>query len=61
MDALRLATLESDINCGRTGRDLGAVLGTIYLAPKQGEQMDTKPKDNKPTEFDLEIAVFSAP
>ena len=58
MDALRLATLESDINCGR---DLGAVLGTIYLAPKQGEQMDTKPKDNKPTEFDLEIAVFSAP
>jgi hypothetical protein len=30
-------------------------------APKQGEKMDTKPKDDKLTEFDLEIAVFSAP
>ena len=51
----------SDIVAARAGRDLGAVLGTIYLSAEQGEKMDTKPKDDKPTEFDLEIAVFSAP
>ena len=40
---------------------MGVVLGTIYLGAEQGEKMDTKPKCDKPTEFDLEIAVFSAP
>jgi hypothetical protein len=30
-------------------------------APKQGEKMDTKPKDDKATELELEIAVFAAP
>jgi hypothetical protein len=40
---------------------LGAVLGTTYLGAEQGEKMDTKPKDEKPTELDLEIAVFAAP
>jgi hypothetical protein len=30
-------------------------------APKQGEKMDTKPKNDKPTELELEIAVFAAP
>lgn len=40
---------------------MGAVLGTTYLGAEQGEKMDTKPKDDKRTEFDLEIAVFSAP
>jgi hypothetical protein len=25
------------------------------------EKMDTKPKDDKPTDFDLEMAVFGAP
>jgi hypothetical protein len=29
--------------------------------PKQGEKMDTKPKDDKPTELELEIAIFAAP
>ena len=61
MNAQRLATLESDNVAARAGRDLGAVLGTIYLGAQTGEKMDTKPKDDKLTEFDLEIAVFSAP
>jgi len=26
-----------------------------------GEKMDTKPKDDKPTDLDLELAVFGAP
>jgi hypothetical protein len=30
-------------------------------APEQGEKMDTKPKHDKPTELELEIAVFAAP
>jgi hypothetical protein len=41
---------------------VGAVPSTIRLgAQNQGEKMDTKPKDDKPIEFDLEMAVFGAP
>jgi hypothetical protein len=62
MDARVLATLESGIICARTGGTFaGAIPDTIYLGAQQGEKMDTKPKDEKPTELDLEIAVFAAP
>jgi hypothetical protein len=37
--------------------------GHSWASP-EGEKMDTKPKDDKPTkptEFDLEMAIFGAP
>jgi hypothetical protein len=43
-----------------SGAFVGAVPLSSVLAPR-GRTMDTKPKDDKPTEFDLEIAVFAAP
>jgi len=44
------------------GTFVGAVPTTIHLgAQVRGEKMDTEPKDDKPTDFDLEMAVFGAP
>jgi hypothetical protein len=41
---------------------VGAVPTTIHLgAQVRGEKMYTEPKDDKPTDYDLEMAVFGAP
>ena len=41
---------------------MGAVPMIIHLGTQvRREKMDTKPKDDKPTDFDLEMAVFGAP
>jgi hypothetical protein len=52
-----LATLESGIN--RAGTRAGS-----FVAKSRGGNMDTKPKydtSTKPTDFDLETAIFGAP
>jgi len=44
MDAQRLATLESDNIPAIAGRDLGAVLGTVYLGVQTGGENGNKTK-----------------
>jgi len=44
MDAQRLATLESDNIPAIAGRDLGAVLGTVYLGAQTGGENGNKTK-----------------
>jgi hypothetical protein len=62
-DARVASRHESGIkDAGTGGLSWVRPLATIDLrAQIRGEKMDTKPKNDKPADFDLEMAVFGAP